>query len=197
MSDLQQLIHKSQIKPIAETLSKAFQEDPLFAYFIHNESKRRKLLPYIFQFQINYGLLYGEVYSTKDLKGAVIWLPSNEANKTIWKSISTGGISLFLKIGIKTTHRINSYNQYAVNLKKQHINSPHLVLSCIGVDPEFQGRGYASALLKDKLNKTDLPCYLNTQNQDKIDFYKKHGFDLLEESIIPNTDITNLAMLRS
>ena len=81
-ADLNDLVRltKAQIKPAAETLVQAFQDDPLIAYFIPDASERNNKSPYIFHLLIRYGLLYGEVYAiSPNLEGVAVWLPSEKA----------------------------------------------------------------------------------------------------------------------
>ena len=67
------------------------------------------------------------------------------------------------------------------------------------VGPDYQGQGYASTLLKAMFTRIDndrLPCFLETQNANNVPIYQHYGFKVVEESIVPNTKVTNWAMLR-
>lgn len=75
----------------------------------------------------------------------------------------------------------------------------HWFLLTIGVDPDFQRKGYASKLLRPMLTRIDeegLPCYLETLDETKIPLYEHFGFKVVEKSTIPETKLTNWAMLR-
>ncbi len=72
-------------------------------------------------------------------------------------------------------------------------------LKAIGVSPQFQGSGYAGKLLRPMLSKIDeegLPCYLETLEEQNVRLYEHFGFAVTEESTIPETTLTNWAMLR-
>jgi len=204
ITDLNNLVRltKPQIKPAAEMFAQAFQDDPLFASLIPDASERKLLLPNIFQFMIRYGVFYGGVYATSpNMEGVAVWLPSEKAKMTLWKMIWTGCFSLiyyYFKVG-KFISRLLSYNEYAFNLHNRHAHFPHLYLFVIGVDPMFQERGYASALIKPMLARVDeehLPCYLETQNEKNISIYQHYGFKVVQVGTIPGTDINHWAMLR-
>jgi ribosomal protein S18 acetylase RimI-like enzyme len=67
------------------------------------------------------------------------------------------------------------------------------------VDPAYQGKGYASRLLKPMLARIDrenMPCYLDTEEEKNVSIYQHFGFKVLEEVKIPSTDIILRAMLR-
>ncbi len=75
----------------------------------------------------------------------------------------------------------------------------HWFLQAIGVAPQFQGKGYSGRLLRRMLARIDeagLPCYLETLEEQNVGLYEHFGFAVIEESAIPETNLTNWAMLR-
>jgi len=48
----------------------------------------------------------------------------------------------------------------------------------------------------ERIDKEHLPCYLDTQNEKNLPIFQHYGFKVVDESIVPNTQITNWAMLR-
>jgi len=85
----------------------------------------------------------------------------------------------------------------AVHSRLAHFN--HWLLQAIGVDPKFQGRGYAGRLLRRmlaRIDETGMPCYLDTLEEQNVGLYEHFGFTVTEESAIPETNLTVWAMLR-
>lgn len=193
-------VTKSHIKPASETLARAFQDDPLFVYSVPDALERKKKLPYIFEFLIRWGVLYGEVYATSsDLEGVAVWFSSEQAEMTVWRMIRSGGFSFCFKVGKDVISRFVSFANYAFNVHKRHAPLRHWYLSLIGVDREFQGKGYASALMKPMLARIDqehLPCYLETENERNVPIFQHYGFEVVEADTIPGSDVYNWAMLR-
>ena len=75
----------------------------------------------------------------------------------------------------------------------------HWYLLPIAVDPEEQGKGYGSLLLREMFKIIDnekLPIYLETNTEKNVGFYQRYGFEVLEYAIIPKTDIPIWCMLR-
>lgn len=75
----------------------------------------------------------------------------------------------------------------------------HWFLQIIGVDPEFQGKGYAGKLLRPMLSRIDeegLACYLETLDERNVLLYEHFGFRVVEKATIPKTSLTSWAMLR-
>ena len=79
------------------------------------------------------------------------------------------------------------------------MKEPHWYLSVIGVDPDHQGKGYGSKLIKpmlERIEKTGYPVYLETNFEGNVGLYEHLGFDLIDETKIPETEIMNWAMIR-
>ena len=68
----------------------------------------------------------------------------------------------------------------------------------IGVDPNHQGKGFASRLIYPMLARMDkegLPCYLDTNNEGNVKIYEHIGFKLIKKYLIPGTSVLNWSML--
>ena len=192
-------LERSQIKPAGAMLARAFYDDPFSVYLIPDGSRRGKLLPYIFEFSTRFGVLYGEVYTTSpNLEGVAVWLPSEKADMTLRRVMRNGGLSLLPKLGGDLIQRLPSLNSIS-SLRKRHAPFRHWYLLLLGVDPLFQGKGYAGNLLRAMLARLDeehLPCYLETQNGKNVAIYQHYGFKVVAEVLVPGTEIALWAMLR-
>ena len=79
------------------------------------------------------------------------------------------------------------------------IPSPHWYLFIIGVDPNFKGKGYAGRLIKpmlSRIKREQLPCYLDTNNEENIGLYQHYGFKVLKKYQFPGINVINWSMLR-
>lgn len=68
-----------------------------------------------------------------------------------------------------------------------HPAEPHAYLGTLGVDPELQGRGVGSGLLRHWLaeaDRTGHPAYLETDRARNLDFYARQGFDVAGEATV-------------
>jgi len=85
------------------------------------------------------------------------------------------------------------------NLFLGYMKIPFWYLEVIGVDPPYQGKGFANMLLKPMLRRIDkehFPIWLDTVLKRNVSFYEHFDFIILEEIIIPNTNIVNWFMIR-
>lgn len=76
-------------------------------------------------------------------------------------------------------------------LSSRHPPDPHWYLWMLGVEPEHQGKGLGSALLRSlaaRAERDRAPCYLETDRASNVRLYERHGFTLLKEEVLPVLD---------
>ncbi len=194
-------LEKGHIVAGAEVLAKSFINDPVTRYMVPDEKERRQFLPYFFRSMMTYGIRYGEVYAiSSEFEGVIIWLPGEAASMSMWKMLRSKAYSMiYTKADKDVKNRMFHYYDFVQEHRKGNIDFAHWYLLFIGVKPEFQGKGYAGKLMNPMLNRLDskeMPCFLETQNKKNITFYEHYGFEVVENTKIPETDLTYWAMLR-
>lgn len=168
------LIEGYEIEKVASLFASAFREDPLFMYFFPNPNERQKKSKYFFRAQLM--MCHSFTYVLKDMKGAIIYQrPQDKA-----KSISVQeGFPLIINVGLKSIIKAITYQRYSKKIlnKLNSLEMDHLVLIC--VDEKSRNKGVARSMIH-QLNASKV--YLETQNQDNLDFYHKLGFKLKHSS---------------
>jgi ribosomal protein S18 acetylase RimI-like enzyme len=193
-------LNKSQVEPAIEALKNAFKETHSMKHYLPKEVNREKAVRFFISIGIHTGIKYGEVYATSsNYEGAAIWLSSDNLPISTWKmfrSVSLMAVLGFVRNGGLKMMRIGEYIEKA---HKRLAPSKHWYLQTIGVDPKFQGKGYAGRLIRPMLEKIDaqhLPCYLETFEEKNASIYERFGFRTVERASIPQTPFENWAMLR-
>ena len=193
-------MNRSQVKRATEVLIRAFWNQAPLQYYFPDEAERERIAPYFFSMSVFTGIRYGEVHVTSEaLEGVAVWLPSSNYPVTMWTLLRSVPLSKIIGLARYGGARMRDLGQYIDAVHGRLASFEHWFLATIGVDPQFQGRGYASKLLRPMLSRIDeegLPCYLETLEGQNVRLYEHFGFRVLEESIIPNTNLTNWAMLR-
>jgi GNAT superfamily N-acetyltransferase len=176
----------------AKTLTNAFMEDPLQGYVFPDEAERmEKSIPH-FSAILQYGLLFGEVFTSNNFEGAVVWLRPGETKVTPEKAEQGGLAALPQTIGKAPFTRFISVLDYADQFHKQDMKELHWYTMVIGVDPSFQGKGYGNSLLSPILEEAasnNYPVYLETAQPKNVSFYKHMGFDVIREVTEPVSGI--------
>jgi ribosomal protein S18 acetylase RimI-like enzyme len=193
-------LSKAHIGPAADMLARSFQHDPKMMYFVPDTGERLLLSRHVLEFELNYGILYGEIYATSpDLEGVAVWLPSEKAEISMWRAIRAGGFRLQKNVGGDAMKKILSFSEYIDALHREHVSGTHTYLFFIGVDPAYQGKGYASRLIRPMLSRLDragVSCYLVTQNERNVALYEHYGFAVVGHTSIPGTEVGHWEMLR-
>jgi ribosomal protein S18 acetylase RimI-like enzyme len=193
-------LQKSQIKPASEMLARSFYDDPLFVFFFPDTSHRKNLSPLLFQFWLHHAIPYGKVYATSgNMEGIAVWFSSKSADRTLWRMILSGSFLAYLRLDKELTSKRHRINDFCETVRKKLTPDYYWYLEFIGILPQFRGNGYASSLIKPILARLDmeqLPCYLETENENNVPIYQHYGFDVVEKAAIPGTRLSLYAMLR-
>jgi len=194
-------LSNSHVKPASEVLSRAFQTDPILQYAFPDKFERERGAPCFFRVNLSYSIRYGETYATSpNLEGVAIWLPSDNYHMTFWKTLRS--VPLPTRFGLirgGVSHRLKYFLEHVDLMHKRLAPFKHWFLQIIGVAPQFQGKGYASKLLRPMLARIDnegLACYVETMNRNNVSLYEHFGFRVVERSTIPGTNFNVWAMLR-
>lgn len=194
------LLSKNQIKQASHVISEAFFNDPLMIYLFPLIKERKSKLSYTMELLIRIGIKYGIVHTTSpNLEGIAIWFPSNKAKITSLMGLLNGGFSYFFKLGSKAVKKQNDFYKFVYSKHKKLIPSYHWYLSIIGINPLEQGKGFSRVLFDSmftQIDRQNLPCFLDTNNEKNLPIYERFGFKILEEYQIPDTNLVNWAMLR-
>jgi len=81
--------------------------------------------------------------------------------------------------------------------KKHDHQKPHWHLMAIGIEPDFQGKGIGSQMMKlycDIIDRNKLEAYRETDRHENVIFYERFGFKVVGEEI--KIGVKNWFMLR-
>jgi ribosomal protein S18 acetylase RimI-like enzyme len=180
---------ESEIEPAAGTLAQAFHDYPVFTYVFPDATERRNELPLLLQSFVHYAILHGEVYATSpNLEGVAVWLPPGYP----------GGFSTAPEVSKDALDRMAHYGREVHSVRRRQVPFSHWFLELIGVVPDLQGRGCASALLAPMLARIGhehLPCYLDTEVESNVAIYNRYGFRVVDDSLVVGTGVRSWGML--
>jgi ribosomal protein S18 acetylase RimI-like enzyme len=194
------MLEKEQIERASQVLSRAFHDDPELLSFVPDPRKRQRLLPSMFRVSLHHALRHGEVYAVSPaIEGVAVWLPWDAPEMSFGTLLRGGGLGLLFKKGWGFLRKMKKDEDFARRLRRQLAPFPHWYLAVLGVDPELQGKGYASRLLKPRLARLDrerLPAYLETSIKDYVAIYQHFGFKVIKEEMLPGSSSKMWVMLR-
>lgn len=193
-------LERKHIKTLSLILTRIFGIDDLKEIFPDPEERRVKT-PYFHEFYLLYGFSDSESFITSpNLEGIAVWIHSDKwKRKSFWRILTSDAIWPAIKIGIRAIRKMQKLDSYMDEKHRELAPDKHWYLSLLAVDPEQQGKGYASKLLNEMLAQIDeegLPCYLETEGKKNVFIYKHFGFEVVDEFVVPETNDKIIAMLR-
>ncbi len=193
-------IDKAQIRDASLVLSKAFQDDPVFKYFVADPEVRRAKSHHIFNMLVQYSVKYGEVYANSaTLEAVAVWLPHDKVTMSFWNGVRNGGLPNLFQLGPGCISRQLNASDTMCATHSALARYPHQYLYLLGSPPESRGKGYAGAVMRPMLARLDregMPCYLDNTNAANMSMYQHYGFEVIKEYGVPKTNIRIWAMVR-
>lgn len=184
------LLDLSHVDVAASLLARVFQSAPDMRYLIDDDDKMLASSAIRFyKAVIRAGLLYGEVYTTPSLDGLAVWISPENMDFTMGILLRTGLLAALLSLGFGPLVRFVRSSVYVEKLQKQAISGSRWVLVFLGVEPEKQGSGIGGELIQPILNRAGaegVPCYVESADERNLCFYRRHGFEIVQQGQVPN-----------
>jgi ribosomal protein S18 acetylase RimI-like enzyme len=178
---------EENLEAAADSLARAFHNDPLQTYVFPDENERRMRSPAHFAPLLRYGMLFGEVLTTEGKPlGAAVWLPPETWEVTPERAAAAGLDALPDVLGEEAANRFFSVLGSIEPYHHRDVPRAHWYLMVVGVSPEACGQGLGRALIEPIMNRADasrLPCYLETAQPDNVAFYEYLGFKKIVEEV--------------
>ena len=193
------IVEKKDIDRLAEVAADAYRDYPLHNWFCKGkyDSKASELLMKITLKTMNEeAIIYAD---NEEINGFAAWLPFGFKGTETLPFLKNGGLKLFLHTGLGFVGRLLSYENYAMNLKRQFTDHYDWYLFNLSIKKDAQGRGIASKLMRPMLQFCDderMVAYLETNKGANVPLYEHYGFDLMKEELIPGSPVTHYAMVR-
>jgi len=172
----------ADITPLVDVLARAFDDDPIVRWAFRGTTARLRYSPAFFHWSLRRHVPQDVSWTTADHRGAALWaLPDR------WKETPREAIELVGRVARGVSWRTPWVLAGLSTVEQRHPTEPHLYLAVLGVAPEFQGRGVGASLLEPGLALCDsdrLPAYLETSKQRNIAFYARHGFTVIDDSLL-------------
>ena len=191
-------LQRGSIDRAAVTLERALSPDPMFTWLFPDPVTRPAALQRFLRVPLEYGLRYGRVTTSHEGKAVCVWLPPGP-RITIPRMIRSGMLGVPFRTGFGPFFKFMAANEIMDKIHKARVPEPHSYLMLVGVNPELQGQGAGSAIVREGLALADResqPCYLDTSERRNLAFYERLGFVVLEEATLANGGPKAWAMRR-
>jgi ribosomal protein S18 acetylase RimI-like enzyme len=168
---------------IVPMLARAFHNDPVWSWLFPRDERRPEILEVFFDIAMRMYLRNDEVDLYGDALGAALWAPPGK-----WQVGPIEMLRSVPKILPVMRSRTIRGMQVMTHVEKHHPHDPHEYLAVLGTEPEHQGEGIGSALLRSMLERCDrerMPAYLESSSEGSKRLYLRHGFEVTRELPLP------------
>ena len=170
---------------LALVLARAFYEDPVMRWVFPDGSRRLRQLE---RSSVSVSLKgmclpHGEVYTTEGVAGGALWLPPGKERPGPLDSLR-----LLPRMAAAWGRDLPRAVRSLSYVDSKHPRHPHYYLFILGVEPERQGEGLGTALLRPVLERCDregVAAYLEASAPRNRDLYARNGFEVVEETGLP------------
>jgi GNAT superfamily N-acetyltransferase len=167
---------------VIATVSAAFAEDPAWAFILDKEYER--LAAHFAGALFDLRVVSQNVWVTDELAAVAMWDPPGKSD-----AVSAYADSVWARYraiaGESASERLTRYNDAVACASAAE---PYWYLGVLATDPERQGEGLATAVLKPILgeaNQLGIACCLETSTADNRRFYERRGFTQATEIVLP------------
>ncbi len=188
---------KAETKHIAkmvDILEKSFVDIPgLTDWIVRKDQKYRQRLRLWFEMILRQSIQFKHAYYEPQESSVAIWYPPGSLKTSFIQDVLL--IPKFLQV-VGFRHFREKVIEFDRIIHKRP-KEPHFYLALLGTVPCKQGKGVGSNMLNLVLNvcrDRKIPAYLES-NDYAYQFYRRHGFEIVNEYILPNSNINIKSMM--
>lgn len=173
-------------------LTECFQNDPLYCELIPSESKRKKMLPDIFDCELEDLFENCEIYAeSKDVNGIIVVSDESAAYNPIkyyfselFYVLKTSASVIRDDWSLKTLRQFMRGRDFLLDTWTDRLCSDdRLHIIYFAVRPSHQGKGIAAKLMRAVLKLADargMATSLETHNSKNVKMYEHFGFEMFD-----------------
>ena len=193
------IVQKKDLDRLAEVAADAYRDYPLHNWLTkgkYDEVASRLIMQISLKTMTEDAIIYAD---SEEINGFAAWLPFGFTGSKTLPFLMNGGLKLIFHSGLGIIGRLLTYENYAMNLKKQFTDNYDWYLYNLSIKKDAQGKGIASKLMRPMLQFCDderMVAYLETNKETNVGLYQHYGFDLMKEETIPKTPVIHYVMVR-
>lgn len=159
---------------LSQVIADAFHELPPAHWLIPDPLTRRKIFPAYFRIFIDHAMAAGLVHTTANRAAVALWLPVGKDGPGLL------GDDYQSRLAEVTGPWAGRFHAFDAELDRHHpTGTAHHHLAMLAVNPDNQGQGIGTALLRAHhitLDQTATPAYLEASSPRNRALYLRHGY---------------------
>ncbi len=184
---------RKQLKHFSEMASESFINDPVHTYITKSKKLRKKFIYHLLMERLATSSREDIIYIDEENRGICIWREAHNEYGVLDFLRCPNWVFLYL-YWPKTLKTLMAYSHLDVKVFPENT----LIISPVFVDPQHQGKGIATKLIKQGIADLTAKGYklgLEAQNGDNVKFYEKLGFRVIKHDYWKREKIDNYYMM--
>lgn len=185
-------LHAGDEEKLKDLLTQSFLTDPLYCEIIPSEDMRRKMLPELFNCEIEDLFEHCEIYADSPEVNAIIVVSDETVASSPVKyylseliyCLKAGAQVIREDLSLKTLRNFLKAKDFLLDSWTQRIETDNrLHIIYLAVKPECRGKHLATKLMSQVLKVADkrgLMASLETHNSKNVKMYEHFGFEMFE-----------------
>lgn len=184
---------RKELKYYARMAAEAYVNDPVHSYATKNEKMRKRYVYHFMMERLSTSNREDIIYQDEEKRGICVWREAHN-EYDIFDFLMCPNyffLALYLPNTIKT---LMAYGHLDVKVFPENT----YIISPVFVDPEHQGKGIATDLIKKGIADLVPQGYklgLEAQNPENVKFYEKLGFKVIKHDHWKRENIDNYYMM--
>ena len=174
---------RGDVDAVAALLARAFADDPVLTFLLGagRERERRLIFGALCRDVERAGLIEG--VRTEGRLGAVaVWLPPGAHPVPLRREARM--VPSWVRLATMHARAIPRLLRATPALDRLHPREPHWFLSLLGTEPDLQGHGLGSALVRPGVERAQAAgtlVHLDTGVPENVGWYRRFGFEVADE----------------
>ncbi len=166
---------------VAELIATAFAPLDAVAWLVPEPADRQRIMTADFRIFVDHAIEHGHVDLIDEVPAAAVWFPRTEPIPE--------PADYDRRLAAACDPWTDRFRVLDALFEENHPDEPHYHLALLAVEPEWQGGGPGSALLRrrhSELDATATPAYLEASSTGSRDLYLRHGYESGEPFTLPD-----------
>jgi len=177
------------IRHISTTAVAAFAEDPVMRWLYPDDDIYLQPAGALMQPAMKGWLRHGELWCTEDGVGVGVWIPPGrpELPGDGVEADNDGADDDGADDG-PPPDLLERFEIIGPLMKEHMPDIDHWYLQLLATHPDWQRSGVGAAVMQPMFDRADaegIPCYLETETEVNVAYYRRHGFEVVTEFDIP------------
>lgn len=183
-----------------DLLADAFFSAPGMTYVFPDPARRARWLPPFFTAMTRLAVRHGKaVVLGSPLQAVALWMLPGREHPAEAQFVEAGMGAAAVLMDEGESERRQTLIHHFEAAHERVMDRPHWYLPFLAVDPAHHAQGMGTLLMRytlDRVIPAGVPCYLDSVDARNLPFYERFGFRVVEDGMMPGSQLRTWALRR-